>query len=235
MKTFNKYQYDGDHQDGQGAGESESAPNPAAVRKRAFRSIAQKINVITTLALKIGRMNGFDDLFRIRNQDGEFIENSNIITWLNHATSPGKVLVGEAEFVDLLYEAKVDPNILVNEGLRFKLNNKYSKKIAPVSPDPPISTPVSLGSYWGPAEAARRLGQTPRVRSNIADETKTSEEGVKDEKSSESSTSSMDLSRPSNKRRRDSTLDEADENETQPKRKDDWRWTELPPDNGDWA
>ena len=96
-------------------------PEPKQKRDRTAEKIIRLLKVI----LKLAQIDGYDSLGRIRGQDGSFVSNSNIIHLLMHAMRTGRVLVGEAEFVKLLIEARVEPELLVNDNLKAKLVQQY--------------------------------------------------------------------------------------------------------------
>src|ERR1700712_1328342 len=104
----------------------------------------QKIQRLLKIALKIASKNAYDEDFKIKDINGHPISDSDITVLLNSAISPQKLLVGESDFVRLLYEAKVEPSWIVNENMRSKLLN-YNPK-PPNSPNPPsppnIPSPV---------------------------------------------------------------------------------------------
>lgn len=80
------------------------------------------------IILKIAKINGYDIGGRIRDQEGSFIENSSLIHLLTYSMTPGRVLVGEKEFIDLLYEAKVEPDTILNDNIKAKLYKMYNNK-----------------------------------------------------------------------------------------------------------
>ena len=71
--------------------------------------------------LKLARTIGYDDDLRIKLRSGKYLEKSNIVDLLTHAMSAGKVLYGEEEFVELLSDCDVDPNLIINDNVRNKL------------------------------------------------------------------------------------------------------------------
>ena len=64
---------------------------------------------------------------RIKNENGIFVDNSNIINLLSNATTPTKVLLGQEEFVNLLFKAGVEPELLSNENIRVRLMRLYER------------------------------------------------------------------------------------------------------------
>ena len=83
----------------------------------------EKIQRLLKIVLKIAMNNAYDEDFKIKDSEGKPISDSDITTLLNNAISPQKILVGESDFVRVLYESGVDPNWIVNENLRSKLLN----------------------------------------------------------------------------------------------------------------
>ena len=62
----------------------------------------------------------------MRNLNGEYINDSNVISLINHAMSHRKLLIAQNEFVQLLYEAQIEPELIYNENIKAKLVNLYS-------------------------------------------------------------------------------------------------------------
>jgi hypothetical protein len=89
-----------------------------------------RLKSLLLIILKIARINGYDDETRIRGSDGNFIENSNLITLLDYVTSGGKRLVGEEEFFELMKKANVPPELILNENARLKLISLYNQPVA---------------------------------------------------------------------------------------------------------
>src|SRR5882757_4029188 len=93
--------------------------------------IYDKIHRFIKVILKLARNVGYDDELRIKLGNGKYLEKSNIIDLLTHAMSIGKVLYGENEFIELLYHANIDPELIINENVKLKLiqfNNKSQIK-----------------------------------------------------------------------------------------------------------
>ena len=83
--------------------------------------IYDKIHRFIKVILKLARTIGYDDDLRIKLRSGKYLEKSNIVNLLTHAMSAGKVLYGEDEFIELLADSGVDPNLIINENVRNKL------------------------------------------------------------------------------------------------------------------
>lgn len=79
------------------------------------------------IALRLAPLSAYDEQNRIKKLDGSVIENSNIISLITNALSPGKNLLGQEEFVKWLKKADIDPSIIVNENIRVRLMNSVNK------------------------------------------------------------------------------------------------------------
>lgn len=79
------------------------------------------------IILKLAKINGYDISGRIRNQNGNFLSNSSILHLLSYAMTPSRVLIGEQEFIDLLLEANIEPDLLLNDNLRAKVVKKHKQ------------------------------------------------------------------------------------------------------------
>lgn len=90
-----------------------------------------KIPLLIRTVLKLAAINGYDQEYRIRNQKGEYITNSNVQDLLEHCMSVGRQLTAEDEFVDLLAEAKIETDWIINENVKAKLAAKYGNRVKP--------------------------------------------------------------------------------------------------------
>ena len=106
----------------------------------------QKVPMIMRTVFNLALINGYDKQMRIRNSKGEFVPNSNLMDLLNHAMSVGKKLENINEFIDLLAEAEVDPEWIINENVRQMLVTRLEKSnrqplhhLPSRSPSPPPS------------------------------------------------------------------------------------------------
>lgn len=81
----------------------------------------QKVPFIIKTALKLASINGYDDQYRIRNRNGKYLANTNVHDLLNHCMSVGRKLTAENEFIELLAEAGIDPDWILNENVKAKL------------------------------------------------------------------------------------------------------------------
>ncbi|RWS21429.1 uncharacterized protein B4U80_03057, partial [Leptotrombidium deliense] len=91
------------------------------------------------IILKFAKINAYDENGRIRNQAGNFIPNSSIIQLLNHAMTVSRVLLAENEFIDLLLEADIDPDMIINDNVRSKLMKLKQQRLRYHENEPKIS------------------------------------------------------------------------------------------------
>ena len=95
--------------------------------------IYDKIHRFIKVILKLARNVAYDEDLRVKLKNGKYLEKSNIVDLLTHAMSVGKVLYGEEEFIQLLAESDVDPELIINQNVKLKLiqfknkNKKYSR------------------------------------------------------------------------------------------------------------
>ena len=92
---------------------------------------AHKVPLIIKTVLKLASINGYDDQLRIRNSNGQFLDNTNLVDHMTYCMSEGRKLNAEAEFIALLAEADVDPMWIPNENVRAKLMAYSGKRATP--------------------------------------------------------------------------------------------------------
>jgi hypothetical protein len=102
---------------------TQTAPQPVK-RIRLHQSIERFKNQVRIL-LKLGKIDPVDNNLRIKNENGVFIENSNIINLLHYATQDAKGLVGQEAFIMLLFKAGVEPELILNQDIKSKLFKLY--------------------------------------------------------------------------------------------------------------
>jgi len=90
--------------------------------------------------LYLGLIQGYDSAFRIKDESGKPIYNSNIISLVNDASKRSDVLIGYDNFITLLYKANVDPEWIVNENVKSRLLRLHQNPEMVASP-PPIMPP----------------------------------------------------------------------------------------------
>ena len=84
---------------------------------------------LLTIALKLAKFGGFDDYFRIKSSDGSFLNESDVVSLLLYSCSPGRSMKGIDEFVQLLRDAEVDPELIINAQVREMLQRISHPKI----------------------------------------------------------------------------------------------------------
>jgi hypothetical protein len=103
---------------------NESSVKVATPRKSAIKKSSSKVNNIYNfikVILKLAQKYGYDDDLRIKLKNGKYMENTNVVTLLEHAMSDGEVLYGESEFIELLHSSGVSPDLIINKNVRNKL------------------------------------------------------------------------------------------------------------------
>lgn len=140
------------HQDG---GEIVEPPQPKGNRIKQYALDRQR--KFLSIILKIASINGYDAEGRIKLRDGRYMERSDILNLLTHALSPGRSVSGLQEFVELLREANVPSEMIINENVRAMMEGKRVATYAP---------PVHVVSNTAPPE--RRVAKK-RHHDNIVD------------------------------------------------------------------
>lgn len=97
--------------------------------KKILLNAGDKILRSIKIALKLALINCYDDKGRLLNENGKIVENSDLGYLLNYAMTPGRVLNGEQEFIDALYKANVDPELLINDNVRSKLSSMLQRRV----------------------------------------------------------------------------------------------------------
>jgi len=111
-----------ENQSGGGADEMGTLIEPVEKSADKIKSkIYDKIHRFIKIILKLARTVGYDEDLRIKLKNGKYLEKSNIVDLLTHAMSVGKVLYGENEFIELLSESDVNPDLIINDNVRIKL------------------------------------------------------------------------------------------------------------------
>src|SRR5690349_11055664 len=73
---------------------------------------------LLSIVLKLAEVKRYNNHLEIRRRDGTFMQNTDLIALLLQAVTPGRILLGQQEFVDLLREARVDPELVANLNIR---------------------------------------------------------------------------------------------------------------------
>ena len=108
-----------------------------------FQDLTDLLRRAIKLTLLLCRVQAFNENFEIKGRNGEYLKNTNIVEFLLDALSKAEPPAGRKDFLQLLYEAKVDPEIIVNADLRNQLESLYREaEKAPAPINPPAVTPV---------------------------------------------------------------------------------------------
>jgi hypothetical protein len=135
--------------------------NQQILSKNPKHPFLEKLTKQIQIILKIAKINGYDDNFRIKNENNQVIENSNIITLLQNVTTPSKVLIGQESFVNLLYKAGVEPDLISNENIKYRLINLYESK--PIKRSEKIYKEPQIYSTSSPVQES--LNAAPVIKS----------------------------------------------------------------------
>ncbi|KAI1299853.1 hypothetical protein HDE_03677 [Halotydeus destructor] len=82
------------------------------------------------IIMRLAAINGYNDTENIKLSDGSYMSDSDIVSLLMHVLSPGKLVNGLKEFVDLLHTAGVTPDLIVNENVKAMLQKLH--RVQPV-------------------------------------------------------------------------------------------------------
>lgn len=93
-----------------------------SIRERANLKLINLLRVMSKLA----SIQGYDEEGRIQSRSGGYMNNTDIAFLLQNSMAPGKLIVGQDEFIHLLIKAKVNPDLILNENVRSKLLNENS-------------------------------------------------------------------------------------------------------------
>jgi len=106
-----------------------------------FGSGADSIERLILMISPLTEIKAFNKNFNIRGNNGEYIPNTNIAKLLGLTQHRVRSQKGVPEMLRLLYEAKIDPNLILNEAIKAKLieMNSGRNKFEPQSPPMPAS------------------------------------------------------------------------------------------------
>ena len=99
--------------------------NMSPDKKPKSHPILDKITKQLKIILKLAKVNGYDNNLRIKGSNNNYVDNSNIINLLNDAMITSKVLIGYNEFIKLLYESGVEPDLIINDNIKYQLMRMY--------------------------------------------------------------------------------------------------------------
>ena len=110
------------------------------VKQKRIERDGEKIIRLIKIALKIAKINSYDDELRIIGHNGEYVEGSNLADLLKYVLTSQKIIIGENEFIKILHDANVDPQWITNENVRARLiglkNSNIKRKRHPTPPPP---------------------------------------------------------------------------------------------------
>lgn len=130
-----------DQQDGEGL--EEKGTNTARRGNRIYEHGVDRQNRFISILADLAEIKGYNKQREIRRRDGSFIERSDIRALLANVVSRGKEIHGQEEFVELLREAKVDPDLITNLNIKSKLTG-YRDKSPIRKSSPPRDTAPKL-------------------------------------------------------------------------------------------
>ena len=115
----------------QGTGIENEANESVKPKINTFKEKVQlkMFNLLRVMA-KLANINGYDEEGRIKDNTGHVVEKSDIAILLLNAMSPGKLVIGENDFIYLLKKANVNPDLILNENVKFKLQNMTITRIS---------------------------------------------------------------------------------------------------------
>lgn len=99
----------------------------SSTTKKSKRDPMSRIHKILRLILKLAQVDAYDLNFQVKNDAGEPIPRSDVGRLTLQALSPGRMIIGEDEFIRMLFKAGIYPEEIVNEQYRAKLSQLYSK------------------------------------------------------------------------------------------------------------
>lgn len=86
-----------------------------------------RIENILKIILPLAKINAYNEKGEIRSGDA-YIDSSDIAQLILYAVTPGKTLIGESDFINLLIEADIDPYLIPNERIKSKMSSTPKHK-----------------------------------------------------------------------------------------------------------
>lgn len=96
-----------------------------------------KLVRIIKLILKLARIDVYNEEGHIKSKNGGYSSNSDMARLTIQAMTFSLLFIGEDDFINLLYEAKIYPYKLINENYRANLAKLY-KNVPNTKPKDPI-------------------------------------------------------------------------------------------------
>lgn len=100
-----------------------ASPGPGRPKKDPI----SRIHKILRLILKLAQVDAYDINFQIKSENGVPVPKSDVGRLTLQALSPGRVILGEEEFVRMLHKAGIYPDEIVNDQYKAKLSDLYNK------------------------------------------------------------------------------------------------------------
>lgn len=87
----------------------------------------QKQKDLMHIALKIAAIDGYDEDLRIKSSNGISLRDTDLVGLVQHCLTPMRNTKGLNEFIELLYRAGVEPDLISNSQVRKMLETRISK------------------------------------------------------------------------------------------------------------
>lgn len=98
---------------------------PTETEKRFVGRSPDKLLKIIKLILKLAKIEGYNEEGHIKSKNGGFASNSDLARLAIQAMTPSRLYFGEDDFINLLYEAKIYPEDIINDNYKAKLAKLY--------------------------------------------------------------------------------------------------------------
>lgn len=115
---------------------------------------AERQQKLLQIVLKLASYGGYDRDCKIETSNGEKVE---IVPLLLHAASPGRNITGISDFVDLLYNAGVQPELIINAGVREELKSRMKNSSRPIFSAKRRRTVATLPERSDDSESVKRI------------------------------------------------------------------------------
>lgn len=126
---------------------------------------------LVQIILKLARIQGYNDQNQIKKRDGTYMEDTDITALMLFAVTKEKLMLGLSEFIDLLLEAGIGPDDVINENLKHKLALRSgSRRVQTTSlvdqqtPEPVIERPLPPPPPQEPQSPVWELPSEPQSR-----------------------------------------------------------------------
>jgi hypothetical protein len=95
-------------------------------KRKNHRSPFERLYKQLKIILKLAKIDAYDINGHIKNADGSFMQNSDILHLITHVMNPRRLLIGETEFINLLYKAGVEADLIANDNVKSRLLSLYN-------------------------------------------------------------------------------------------------------------